>query len=119
MAKFLGMNSQQFWNMFKKFQIANACLVGFIFLILVLARIGLFGYMPDLEEIKNPKKNLASNIYSQDYELLGSYFVQNRTEVKYEELSPWLVKALIATEDKRYMFHSGIDGISLLRCSSM
>ena len=102
-------NKTDFWSVFKLFQKINLGFIGFLILLFILIKVGLFGYMPDLEEIKNPTKNLATNVYSSDYELLGSYYIQNRTEVKYEELSPWLIKALIATEDKRFYEHCGID----------
>lgn len=104
-----------FWSVFKLFQKINLGIIGFLILLFILIKVGLFGYMPDLEEIKNPKKNLATNVYSSDYVLLGSYYIQNRTEVRYDELSPWLVKALVATEDKRFYEHCGIDLKGLFR----
>src|SRR5690606_26380059 len=51
----------------------------------------------------------ASEVISADNVVLGTYFVQNRSNVKYEELSPHLINALISTEDKRFYSHSGID----------
>ena len=104
-----------FWSVFKLFQKINLGVMVFIILLFILIKVGAFGYMPDLDEIKNPKKNLATNVYTSDYELLGSYYIQNRTEVRYDELSPWLVKALIATEDKRFYDHCGIDLKGLFR----
>lgn len=74
-----------------------------------------FGKMPSFEELENPKSNLASEIYSVDGELLGTYYIENRSNVNYRELSPFLVNALIATEDIRFTEHSGIDGRSLIR----
>jgi len=70
---------------------------------------GLFGGMPTLETLENPKSELASELYSSDYVLLGKYFRYNRTPVTYEEISPNLINALIATEDIRFEEHSGID----------
>ncbi len=83
--------------------------------LLVLTNSGTFGKLPSFEELENPKSNLATEIYSEDGVLLGSYYVQNRSYVDYEELSPSLVKALIATEDSRFHTHSGIDFVSLAR----
>ena len=88
--------------------------VAFITL-LVLTNAGVFGRLPSFEELENPKSNLATEIYSEDGVLLGSYYVQNRSYVDYEELSPALVAALVATEDARFKSHSGIDFISLAR----
>ena len=107
--KNIHIKNTSFKQVFKTFQFINLGIFGTIILMFLMMRIGACGYIPDLEEIKNPKSLLATNIYSEDYELLGSYYIQNRTEVRYEELSPWLVKALVATEDKRFYEHSGID----------
>ncbi len=73
------------------------------------------GFMPTFEELENPQTNLASEIYTDNGELLDKFFVENRTLVEYEDLSPYLVDALIATEDVRYKRHSGIDVRSLAR----
>lgn len=74
-----------------------------------------FGDMPTFEELENPKSNLASEIYSADQELLGKYYVENRSNTHYSNLSPHLVNALIATEDIRFRNHPGIDLKSLFR----
>jgi len=81
------------------------------------AKNGTLGFesLPDIEELENPKSNLASEIITSDGKVIGKYFLQNRTNVKYEELSPFLVDALIATEDERYRTHSGIDFRGLVR----
>src|SRR5690554_1883875 len=81
----------------------------FAFLFIFSVRMGLFGSLPTLRDLENPKSNLATEIYSDDGVVLGTYFVQNRSNVKYSELSPHLINALIATEDKRFHRHSGID----------
>jgi len=77
--------------------------------------LGLFGPIPSLRALENPKNELASEIYTADNVLMGKYYRENRTPVEYEELSPYLVNALIATEDIRYEEHSGIDFRALLR----
>lgn len=78
---------------------------------------GKIGYMPPIEELENPKNTFASEIYTSDGKELGRYFKEkeNRVYVRYRELSPQLVKALIATEDIRYTEHSGIDIKALFR----
>lgn len=74
-----------------------------------------FDPLPSLQELENPKSNLASEIITTDGKLLGKYFKENRTNVKFEDLSPHLVSALIATEDERFLNHSGIDFRGLMR----
>lgn len=85
----------------------------FIFILLIVT--GALGFMPTFEELENPKSNIASEIYSSDQKVLGKYFYQNRTFVGFKELSPYLINALIATEDFRFEEHSGIDGKALWR----
>jgi penicillin-binding protein 1A len=88
-----------------------------IFFIILLAANGNLGYMPKIEDLENPKINLATQIISSDGELLGSIYYknQNRTHVDYDKLPDHLVKALIATEDIRFYRHSGIDIKGLAR----
>lgn len=78
---------------------------------------GWIGYMPDMSELENPSYKFASQIISADGKTLGtwSYSKENRMYVDYKDISPNLIKALIATEDARFTQHSGIDGRALLR----
>lgn len=71
--------------------------------------------MPTFEDLENPNTNLATEIISADGQLLGNYYIENRTNVSYEELSPYLINALIAIEDYRFYEHSGIDQKALFR----
>jgi len=71
--------------------------------------LGLFGELPSFRDLENPKSNLASEVISEDGEVLGTYFVQNRSNVRYDQISPHVINALIATEDIRFYKHSGID----------
>lgn len=77
--------------------------------------LGLFGSLPDFKALENPDSELASELYSTDGILLGTYFRENRSPVTFDELSPNLVNALIATEDVRFEGHSGIDMTAMLR----
>lgn len=77
--------------------------------------LGLFGALPDFKALENPESELASELYSADGVLLGTYFRENRSPVNFEDLSPNLVSALIATEDVRFEEHSGIDMMAMLR----
>ncbi|MGB0523817.1 MAG: transglycosylase domain-containing protein [Flammeovirgaceae bacterium] len=69
----------------------------------------LYGGMPDLQELENPKNEIASELYSADGVLLGKYYRENRSPVAHKDLSPNLLNALKATEDIRFEQHSGID----------
>ncbi len=76
---------------------------------------GVFGELPTFEDLENPKSSLASEVISADGVVLGKYYIQNRSFTKYEELSPYLIEALVATEDARFERHSGIDVRGLMR----
>lgn len=78
---------------------------------------GRIGYMPNIYQLENPVNKYASQALSADGKLLGtwSYSRANRIFVGFDDLSPWLVKALIATEDERFYEHSGIDYRALAR----
>ncbi len=78
---------------------------------------GWVGYMPDMEELSNPVDKFASQVYSSDGQLIGTWNQDNanRVAVDYNSLSPHLVHALVATEDERFYEHSGIDFIALGR----
>lgn len=84
-------------------------------ILLLATSMGAFGKLPSFEELENPKSNLATEIYSEDGAMIGSFFVQNRSHIDYSELNDSLVAALISTEDMRYYNHAGIDFISLAR----
>ncbi|MBI3234782.1 MAG: transglycosylase domain-containing protein, partial [Bacteroidetes bacterium] len=78
-------------------------------LLIFLVAMGWVGDMPKLEDIENPKNNLATEIISADGEVLGKYYVENRSNEDYKSLGDNLINALIATEDVRFYDHSGID----------
>ncbi|HLP06017.1 MAG TPA: transglycosylase domain-containing protein [Paludibacter sp.] len=86
-------------------------------LMFVFINLGWIGYLPPIDELQNPKNKYATEIYSSDLQLLGRYFQskENRVGVHYNEISPYAVNALVATEDARYYNHSGIDGNALFR----
>lgn len=69
----------------------------------------LFGPMPNLEALENPKSNISSELYTSDGVLIGKYYRENRTNISYNEISPNVINALVATEDIRFEKHSGID----------
>ncbi len=86
-----------------------------LFTLVQLTALGVFGDLPTFDQLENPKNNLATEIISEDGVILGKYFFENRSKVKYKELPENLIDALIATEDIRFREHSGVDGRSFLR----
>lgn len=88
-----------------------------ILLFFILIYNGIIGYMPDVEELKNPTDRFASIIYSADGKEMGRFFAGtgNRVYADFDEISPNVVNALIATEDARFAEHSGIDFRALMR----
>ncbi len=99
-----------FWVLF-------AAGVGIVALLFTAIANGSIGYMPPVEQLENPIDKYASQVISSDGKVLGSYAhsKDNRIYVNYQDLSPYLVKALIATEDIRFSEHSGIDAQGLFR----
>ncbi len=99
-----------FWSLFG---------VGIFSIVLIFIFIvnGWIGYLPPVDELHNPINKYATEIYSSDLELLGRYSrsTENRVKTDYKDISPYVVNALIATEDVRFHKHSGIDGRALTR----
>lgn len=72
----------------------------------------LFGYSPDMEDIKTPVLSVGSEVYTADGKLIGQFYKENRSPVDYKDISPNLINALIATEDSRFYSHGGVDFLS-------
>ena len=87
----------------------------FAILILAVTLVGLFAEIPSFEELEHPDNKLATQVIAENGEVLTTFHIENRTYVSYEELSPYLVAASVATEDARFYEHSGIDMKSLAR----
>lgn len=92
-------------------------MVGITVLLFFMIWFGVIGYSPDIENLQNPISKSASQVFSADGKIIGTYNVDkaNRIPVSYQNLSPHLVHALVATEDERFYDHSGIDFIALGR----
>jgi penicillin-binding protein 1A len=105
----------------KKFQILNIIgktiaiffLLGFLFFMLVF--FGVLGPVPSKNQLHQINNPVASEVYSSDGKILGRYYVENRSNASFDEISPNVINALIATEDARFYEHRGIDEIALLR----
>ena len=91
--------------------------VSSIVLLFVLIANGVIGYLPEIEELQNPKNKFASEVYTADGEIIGRYYYgkDNRVAVSYDQISPNVINALISTEDVRFYEHSGIDFRALFR----
>ncbi|MBL4676325.1 MAG: transglycosylase domain-containing protein, partial [Mucilaginibacter sp.] len=89
----------------------------FIFFIIIffcsieLNFLWLFGYSPDMKDIKQPSMSLASEVYTADGKLIGRFYKENRSPVEYKVISPNIIHALVATEDARFYKHNGVDFI--------
>ncbi|QKZ12447.1 penicillin-binding protein 1A [Spirosoma sp. KUDC1026] len=95
-------------------------LTGIVMLVLYVLAVSynflwLFGGMPSLKALENPKSEEASEVYTADNQLLGKYYVENRTPIDISQVSPNVTSALLATEDARFIKHAGIDPRSLFR----
>ncbi|MFM8839335.1 MAG: transglycosylase domain-containing protein, partial [Bacteroidota bacterium] len=95
--------------------IIYAGFLGVIVLFFMITIYGGLGSMPDFRDLENPRSNLASEIISSDGEIIGKFYLQNRSYTKFHQISPHVINALIATEDIRFYQHSGIDLRALVR----
>lgn len=84
-------------------------------ILIVLINAGWLGYMPKMEELENPKSAAASEIFANDGTKIGQYYLENRDPVSYNQISPKVFDALIATEDERFYEHSGVDAEAIGR----
>ena len=85
--------------------LAIAAMLGTVLVFLVLS----FSDLPSVRQLENPKSEEATQVFAANGEVIGRYYTENRVPVSYDQLSPHLVNALIATEDERYHEHCGID----------
>jgi len=90
-------------------------LVLLAFLLFLIVYLGFTGPVPSKEELQKVKNPVATEVFSNDGRLIGRYYIENRSNVSFGEISPNLINALIATEDSRFYHHRGIDEIALLR----
>ncbi len=106
---------KKFFNYLVKFWIFFFSVVLLVILFFYGVASGWFGAMPTFKELENPKSNLATEVFSADSVLLGTFFIENRSNISYSEISPNLINALISIEDARFEEHSGIDERALGR----
>jgi len=84
-------------------------------LLFLVVYVGFTGPVPSTDELQKIKNPVASEVFANDGRLLGRYYVENRSNVSFSEISPNVINALVATEDSRFYHHRGIDEIALLR----
>ncbi|MCF6171641.1 MAG: transglycosylase domain-containing protein [Bacteroidales bacterium] len=108
-------HEKKFFNYLLKFWLIVLTLIALLLLFFYGVVQEWFGPMPTFEELENPKSNLASEVYAADGVILGTYFIENRSNVTYRQISADLINALVAIEDIRFEEHSGIDEKALLR----
>jgi penicillin-binding protein 1A len=89
--------------------------LAFFALLITVISFGWLGYMPSMKELENPQSAISSEVYASDGSLLGKYYIKNRSNSTFAEISPNVFNALVATEDERFKEHSGIDGMAVLR----
>lgn len=87
----------------------------FVFLLFLSVRFGMVGTLPTHDELMQIRTPEASELYAADGTMIGKYFVENRSNLSYEQINPHFIDALLATEDKRFYKHSGVDYRSLFR----
>ncbi len=89
--------------------------LGGLGLFLLMINFGWLGSMPSIDDIENPTASLASQVYAQDGTLMGKFYLEDRINVQYKDISKHVFNALVATEDERFYDHKGIDPRSLGR----
>lgn len=102
-------------KIFKYTLLISVLLAGLAVLFVYSVYTGIWGVLPTYEDLRNIRNDEASELYSEDGEMLGKYYIENRTNLRYGNIPDCAVKALIATEDVRFYEHEGIDKISMLR----
>ncbi|MFW6100342.1 MAG: transglycosylase domain-containing protein, partial [Bacteroidota bacterium] len=76
---------------------------------------GKYGDLPDTQTLKNIRQSLATEIYTNDGQLMGRYYLENRNSIHFEHIPAEIIHAILATEDTRYFEHHGIDTRSIFR----
>lgn len=94
---------------------AGVTLVLLAFLLFLIVYVGFTGPVPSTEELQKIKNPVSTEVYASDGRLLGRYYIENRSNVRFDQISPNIVNALVATEDSRFYHHRGIDEIALIR----
>ena len=97
-----------FWSVF----FSSTSIIVFLF---YLIAIGKMGYMPSFQELENPNSSLATEVISTDHQVIGKFYLQNRSNIGFENINENLKDALLATEDIRFYNHNGVDFRALLR----
>jgi penicillin-binding protein 1A len=94
---------------------AGIALVLLLFLLFLIVYVGFTGPVPSSDELQKIKNPVATEVFAADGRLLGRYYIENRSNTQFSEISPNVINALVATEDSRFYHHRGIDEVALIR----
>ncbi|MEO6148984.1 MAG: transglycosylase domain-containing protein, partial [Mucilaginibacter sp.] len=96
-------------NQFLRYFVISIYFIILFFCAIELNFLWVFGYSPDMQDIKNPILSVGSEVYTADGKLIGQYYRENRSPVEFNKISPYLINGLISTEDIRFYNHNGVD----------
>ena len=102
-------------KLFLFFLKVGIALIMLALLLFLIVYAGFTGPVPSTDELQKIKNPVATEVYANNGELLGRYYVENRSNVRFDQISPNVINALVATEDSRFYHHRGIDEIALMR----
>ena len=94
---------------------AGVALSLLLFLLFLIVYVGFTGPVPSTDELQKIKNPVATEVYAEDGRLLGRYYIENRSNIQFNQISPNVINALVATEDSRFYHHRGIDEVALIR----
>ncbi|RYZ95079.1 MAG: penicillin-binding protein, partial [Sphingobacteriaceae bacterium] len=101
-------------NQYLRYFVISIYFIILFFCAIELNFLWIFGYSPDMQDIKTPILSVGSEVYTADGKLIGQYYRENRSPVEFNKISPHLINALISTEDSRFYSHHGVDFYSFL-----
>ena len=103
------------WRILKYFLLAIISIICGCALLVASVYIGFWGTLPTYDELRHIRNDEASMLYTEDGEMIGKYYIENRTNINYKNIPSNAIDALVATEDARFYQHEGVDKISMAR----
>lgn len=103
------------WRILKYFLLAIISIICVCALLVASVYIGFWGTLPTYDELRHIRNDEASMLYTEDGEMIGKYYIENRTNINYKNIPSNAIDALVATEDARFYQHEGVDKISMAR----
>lgn len=108
-------NKHLAWKLLKYFVLVIIAIISIGTLFIATVYVGLWGKLPTYDELRHIRNNEASILYTEDGEMIGKYYIENRTNINYKNIPTNAIDALVATEDARFYQHEGVDKISMAR----